>query len=205
MRDIERHSRMLAETSTKEYYRVYTYLCSAVQNFVNDQVDAAMAEKDFFSFPRTQGERADHHQDRISKQDHQASGQDTPWSLSTQSSCTVPSIAWTARPWWRERSSSSKYTQPAVCRNHVCNNRSRFVDFQKVRIKEKSERCCIPRSVDNHAFSGPRRGCRDGSAWRQNLDSGSRFWSINISGAQAESKSRYKGEQAEGVTIGRLS
>merc|ERR1719414_391016 len=53
-----------------------------------------------------------------------------------------------------------KYTQPSVCRNPVCNNRSRFmldinksrfVDFQKVRIQEiQSElpRGCIPRSVD---------------------------------------------------------
>jgi len=53
-----------------------------------------------------------------------------------------------------------KYTQPAVCRNPVCNNRSRFildinksrfVDFQKVRIQEvqaELPRGCIPRSVD---------------------------------------------------------
>ena len=48
MRDIERHSCMLAETSTKEYYRVYTHICSAVQNFVKNQVDAAVAEMDFY-------------------------------------------------------------------------------------------------------------------------------------------------------------
>ncbi len=53
-----------------------------------------------------------------------------------------------------------KYTQPAICRNPVCNNRtrfvldvnrSRFVDFQKVRVQEiQSElpRGCIPRSLD---------------------------------------------------------
>ena len=53
-----------------------------------------------------------------------------------------------------------KYTQPSVCRNPVCNNRSRFVldvakskfvDFQKVRIQEiQSElpRGSIPRSLE---------------------------------------------------------
>ena len=53
-----------------------------------------------------------------------------------------------------------KYTQPSICRNPVCNNRSRFtldvsksrfVDFQKVRIQEiQSElpRGSIPRSLE---------------------------------------------------------
>lgn len=53
-----------------------------------------------------------------------------------------------------------KYTQPVICRNPVCANRrqfilnvdkSRFVDFQKVRIQETQaelQRGCIPRSVD---------------------------------------------------------
>ena len=53
-----------------------------------------------------------------------------------------------------------KYTQPSICRNPVCNNRSRFtldvsksrfVDFQKVRVQEiQSElpRGSIPRSLE---------------------------------------------------------
>lgn len=53
-----------------------------------------------------------------------------------------------------------KYTQPSICRNPVCSNRSRFmlevdksefVDFQKVIVQEtQSElpRGCIPRSVE---------------------------------------------------------
>lgn len=53
-----------------------------------------------------------------------------------------------------------KYTQPAICRNPVCNNRRRFflevdksefVDFQKVIAQEtQSElpRGCIPRSIE---------------------------------------------------------
>ena len=59
-----------------------------------------------------------------------------------------------------------KYTQPSICRNPVCSNRarfmldvnkSRFVDFQKVRIQETQAelpRGCIPRryGCDTHLF-----------------------------------------------------
>lgn len=52
-----------------------------------------------------------------------------------------------------------QYTQPTICRNPVCSNRarflldtnkSRFVDFQKVRIQEvqgELPRGCIPRRL----------------------------------------------------------
>ena len=48
MRDIERHNNMLAETNTKEYYRVYPHLCAVVKKFGKDQVDQAVADKDFY-------------------------------------------------------------------------------------------------------------------------------------------------------------
>ena len=106
-----------------------------------------------------------------------------------------------------------KFTQPAICRNPVCNNRSRFmldlnkskfVDFQKVRIQEvQSElpRGCIPRSVDivlraeavDTAQPGDR--CEFVGSLIVVPDVGA----INLPGAQAETSNRHRGEQAEGV------
>merc|ERR1719504_312046 len=97
-----------------------------------------------------------------------------------------------------------KYTQPAVCRNPVCNNRSRFmldinksrfVDFQKVRIQEvqaELPRGCIPRSVDT-AQPGDR--CDFTGTLIVVPDVGA----LNLPGAQAESGNRHKGEESEGV------
>ena len=49
MRDIQVHNEQLSETITREYYRVYPYLCAAIKNFVKDQVDNAVdASKDFY-------------------------------------------------------------------------------------------------------------------------------------------------------------
>ena len=39
MRDIQVHNEQLSETITREYYRVYPYLCAAIKNFVKDHVD----------------------------------------------------------------------------------------------------------------------------------------------------------------------
>ncbi|CAG2104019.1 unnamed protein product, partial [Medioppia subpectinata] len=64
-----------------------------------------------------------------------------------------------------------KYTLPTICRNTVCANRSkfrlllhksRFVDFQKVRIQELQSdlpRGCIPRSLDIVIRGGDRVEC----------------------------------------------
>ncbi|CAG2163151.1 unnamed protein product [Oppiella nova] len=64
-----------------------------------------------------------------------------------------------------------KYTLPTICRNTVCSNRSkfrlllhksRFVDFQKVRIQELQAdlpRGCIPRSLDIVIRGGDRVEC----------------------------------------------
>ena len=106
-----------------------------------------------------------------------------------------------------------KFTQPTTCRNPVCNNRSRFmldlnkskfVDFQKVRIQEvqaELPRGCIPRSVDivlraeavDTAQPGDR--CEFVGSLIVVPDVGV----INLPGAQAETSNRHRGEQAEGV------
>merc|ERR1719191_1263021 len=106
-----------------------------------------------------------------------------------------------------------KYTQPAICRNPVCNNRtrfeldlnkSRFVDFQKVRIQEvqaELPRGCIPRSVDivlrAEAVETAQPG--DRCEFVGTLIVVPDVGAINLPGAQAETGHRHKGEQSEGV------
>ena len=46
MRDIQVHNEQLSETITREYYRVYPYLCAAIKNFVKDHVDST--DKDLY-------------------------------------------------------------------------------------------------------------------------------------------------------------
>ena len=107
-----------------------------------------------------------------------------------------------------------KYTQPSVCRNPVCNNRSRFtldvsksrfVDFQKVRIQEvQSElpRGSIPRSVEiilrAEAVESAQPG--DRCDFIGTLIVVPDVGSIQMPGASAESGSRHKGgNESEGV------
>merc|ERR1719394_81701 len=97
--------------------------------------------------------------------------------------------------------------------NPVCNNRSRFmldlnksrfVDFQKVRIQEvqaELPRGCIPRSVDiilrAEAVETAQPG--DRCEFVGTLIVVPDVGAINLPGAQAETSNRHKGEQAEGV------
>ena len=48
MRDVQVHNEQLSETITREYYRVYPYLCAAIRNYVKDQVDNSIGDKDFY-------------------------------------------------------------------------------------------------------------------------------------------------------------
>ncbi len=108
-----------------------------------------------------------------------------------------------------------KYTQPAICRNPVCNNRtrflldvnrSRFVDFQKVRVQEiQSElpRGCIPRSLDiilrAEAVESAQPG--DRCDFVGSLVVVPDVAALNLPGARAESGARHKGSdmESEGV------
>ena len=48
MRDVQVHNEQLSETITREYYRVYPYLCAAIRNYVKDQVDNSIGDKDLY-------------------------------------------------------------------------------------------------------------------------------------------------------------
>ena len=106
-----------------------------------------------------------------------------------------------------------KFTQPSICRNPVCNNRSRFtldvaksrfVDFQKVRIQEvQSElpRGSIPRSLEIilRAETVERAQPGDRCDFIGTLIVVPDVGSIQMPGARAESSARHKGNEAEGV------
>jgi len=215
MRDIQMFNESLSETISREYYRVYPSLCLALKNFVKDHVESSHMEKDFYlslidvdtvqkvrdlntikigSLTKITGQVVRTHPV------HPELVQGTFQCMDCQT--VVEGVE-----------QQFKFTQPAICRNPVCNNRSRFmldlnkskfVDFQKVRIQEvQSElpRGCIPRSVDivlraeavDTAQPGDR--CEFVGSLIVVPDVGA----INLPGAQAETSNRHRGEQAEGV------
>ena len=106
-----------------------------------------------------------------------------------------------------------KFTQPSTCRNPVCNNRSRFlldvnksrfVDFQKVRIQEvqaELPRGCIPRAVEIVLRAEAVESCQAGdrAEFTGTLIVVPDVGAINLPGAQAETGNRHKGEESEGV------
>ncbi|XP_060851443.1 DNA replication licensing factor Mcm6 [Rhopalosiphum padi] len=160
--DVEKFNQNLAITILEEYYRVYPALCLAVGNFVIDRTEATGSQQDFFvSFVDVTtrfnvrelttskiGELV-----RISGQvirTHPIHPELVAGHFTCQDCQTdVPNVE-----------QQFKYTQPTICRNPVCANRkrfslnvnkSRFVDFQKIRVQEcQSElpRGSIPRSLE---------------------------------------------------------
>jgi len=215
MLDVERYNTSLHTTILDEYYRVYPYLCAAVKNFVKDHVEAEVEMKDFY----------------LSLVEVNTSSKVR--ELSTQKIGTLTKIQGQVvrtHPVHPELVCGTftcldcqtvvegveqqfKYTQPATCRNPVCNNRtrflldinkSRFVDFQKVRIQEvqaELPRGCIPRAVEivlrAEAVESAQAG--DRAEFTGTLIVVPDVGALNLPGAQAESGNRHKGEESEGV------
>ncbi|XP_050539443.1 DNA replication licensing factor Mcm6 [Daktulosphaira vitifoliae] len=160
--DVEKFNQNLAITILEEYYRVYPALCLAVGNFVIDRTEANGNHQDYFvSFVdvTTRFNVRELTTSRIGEL-VRISGQVIrthpvhPELVSGYFSCLdcqtdIPNVE-----------QQFKYTQPTICRNPVCANRkrfslnvnkSRFVDFQKIRVQEcQSElpRGSIPRSLE---------------------------------------------------------
>jgi len=215
MLDVERYNTSLHHTIVDEYYRVYPYLCAAVKNFVKDHVDAEVETKDFY----------------LSLTEVNASSKVR--ELSTQKIGTLTKIQGQVvrtHPVHPELVMGTftcldcqtvvegveqqfKFTQPSTCRNPVCNNRSRFlldvnksrfVDFQKVRIQEvqaELPRGCIPRAVEIVLRAEAVESCQAGdrAEFTGTLIVVPDVGAINLPGAQAETGNRHKGEESEGV------
>ncbi|KAM4698231.1 DNA replication licensing factor MCM6 [Rhinophrynus dorsalis] len=159
--DLEQFNQQLATTIQEEFYRVYPYLCRAVRAFARDHGNVPQNKEFYVAF-----------QDLPTR--HKIRELTTPrigslLRISGQVVRTHPVhpelvsgtfLCLDCQTIVKDVEQQFKYTQPSICRNPVCANRkrfmldtnkSRFVDFQKVRIQETQAelpRGSIPRSVE---------------------------------------------------------
>ncbi|XP_073490359.1 DNA replication licensing factor MCM6 [Aquarana catesbeiana] len=159
--DLEQFNQQLATTVQEEFFRVYPYLCRAVRSFAKDHGNVPQNKEFYVAF-----------QDLPSR--HKIRELTTPrigslMRISGQVVRTHPVhpelvsgtfLCLDCQTLVKDVEQQFKYTQPSICRNPVCANRrrfmldtnkSRFVDFQKVRIQETQAelpRGSIPRSVE---------------------------------------------------------
>ncbi|XP_076601445.1 DNA replication licensing factor MCM6 [Chaetodon auriga] len=159
--DLEGFNQELATTIQEEYYRVYPFLCRAVRNFARDHGNVPL-NKEFYvaleDLP-TRHKIRELSSMRIGSL-VKISGQVVrthpvhPELVSGTFQCMDCQAVIKDVP------QQFKYSPPTICRNPVCNNRSRFhldthkskfIDFQKVRIQETQAelpRGSIPRSLE---------------------------------------------------------
>ncbi|XP_067108731.1 MCM6 minichromosome maintenance deficient 6, like [Osmerus mordax] len=159
--NIEHFNQQLATTIQEDYYRVYPYLCRAVRHFARDHGNIPPSKEfyvAFSDFPTKQ---------KIRELSTARIG--TLLRISGQVVRTHPVhpelvsgtfLCLDCQSVVKDVEQQFKYTQPSICKNPVCSNRmrfmldtnkSRFVDFQKVRIQETQAelpRGSIPRSVE---------------------------------------------------------
>ncbi|XP_051875843.1 DNA replication licensing factor MCM6 [Pristis pectinata] len=159
--DLEQYNQQLATTIQEEFYRVYPHLCRAVRNFARDHGNIPQ-NKEFYV--AIQDLPARHKIRELT-----AARIGTLLRISGQVVRTHPVhpelvsgtfMCLDCQTVVKDVEQQFKYTQPNICRNPVCANRrrfmldtnkSRFVDFQKVRIQETQAelpRGSIPRSVE---------------------------------------------------------
>jgi len=215
--DLERHNQNLATTAVEQYYRVYPYLCRSVRNFVRDHAEVPVEKEYYLSFVDVPS------RNKIRELTTQKIG--TLVRISGQVVRTHPVhpeltsgtfICQDCQTVIKDVEQQFKYTQPSICRNPVCSNRrsflldtnkSRFVDFQKVRIQEvqaELPRGCIPRSVEVvvRAEAVELAQAGDRCDFTGSLIVVPDVGSLNMPGAKAESSERHAGgrEESEGVT-----
>ncbi|CAH3019119.1 unnamed protein product [Porites evermanni] len=159
--DVESYNSQLSTLIQEEYYRVFPYLCRAVRNFARDRGQVPPTKEFYVSFTDLPTRH------KIRELTSQKIG--TLLRISGQVVRTHPVhpelvtgtfICLDCQTVIKDVEQQFKYTQPTVCRNPVCQNRTRFmldinksryVDFQKVRIQETQAelpRGSIPRSVE---------------------------------------------------------
>uniref|UniRef100_A0A672G1Z9 DNA replication licensing factor MCM6 n=1 Tax=Salarias fasciatus TaxID=181472 RepID=A0A672G1Z9_SALFA len=159
--DLEGFNQELATTIQEMYYRVYPYLCRAVRNFARDHGNVPL-NKEFYVAIKDLPTRH-----KIRELSSMRIG--TLVRISGQVVRTHPVhpelvsgtfLCMDCQSVIKDVPQQFKYSPPTICRNPVCNNRSRFhldthkskfIDFQKVRIQETQAelpRGSIPRSLE---------------------------------------------------------
>lgn len=159
--DIEKHNQNLATAIVEEFYRVYPYICLALKNFVKDHGEVKIDRELFVGFidvPMSLRIR-----DltctkigtliRISGQVVRTHSVHPELVSGTFKCLDCQTVV-------KDVEQQFKFTQPTLCRNPACTNRTRFlldvdksnfVDFQKIRIQETQAelpRGAIPRSME---------------------------------------------------------
>ncbi|CAL8278304.1 unnamed protein product [Lota lota] len=159
--DLEGFNQELATTIQEEYYRVYPFLCCAVRNFARDHGEVPLC-KEFYVAIQDLPTRH-----KIRELSSMRIG--TLVKISGQVVRTHPVhpelvsgsfLCMDCQGLIKDVPQQFKYAPPTICRNPVCNNRARFhldthkskfIDFQKVRIQETQAelpRGSIPRSME---------------------------------------------------------
>ncbi|XP_075127222.1 maternal DNA replication licensing factor mcm6 isoform X1 [Leptodactylus fuscus] len=159
--DIEYYNQQLATTIQEEYYRVYPHLCRAVRNFVR-QIGNVPINKEFYVAFSDLPSRQKIRELSSAKIGSllRISGQVVRTHPVHPELVSGTFLCMDCQSVIKDVEQQFKYTQPTICKNPVCANRrrftldtnkSRFVDFQKVRIQETQAelpRGAIPRSVE---------------------------------------------------------
>ncbi|KAL1132238.1 hypothetical protein AAG570_010195 [Ranatra chinensis] len=159
--DVEKFNQNLATVIVEEFYRVYPYLCRALRNFAKDH-GGVKEEKEFYVGLTDVPTRHKVRELTTTKIGTlvRISGQVVRTHPVHPELVSGTFVCLDCQTVIKEVEQQFKFTQPAICRNSACNNRrrfmldvdkSKFVDFQKVRIQETQAelpRGCIPRSVE---------------------------------------------------------
>ncbi|KAL0271762.1 UNVERIFIED_CONTAM: hypothetical protein PYX00_008757 [Menopon gallinae] len=159
--DVEKYNMEFSVVIIEEYFRVYPYLCRAVAHFVKERGTNKKLKECYVSFTDVPTKH------RVRELTMEKLG--TLVRITGQVVRTHPVhpeltqgtfLCLECQNVIKNVEQQFKYTQPAICRNAVCNNRRRFllevdksefVDFQKIIVQEtQSElpRGCIPRSLE---------------------------------------------------------
>ncbi|KAF2985058.1 hypothetical protein EK904_012657 [Melospiza melodia maxima] len=159
--DLEQFNQQLSTTIQEEFYRVYPYLCRATKAFARDHGNVP-ANKDFYVAFQDLPTRHKIRELTSAKIGSllRISGQVVRTHPVHPELVSGTFLCLDCQTVIKDVEQQFKYTQPNICRNPVCANRrrflldtnkSRFVDFQKVRIQETQgelPRGSIPRSLE---------------------------------------------------------
>ncbi|XP_067406010.1 DNA replication licensing factor MCM6 [Emydura macquarii macquarii] len=159
--DLEQFNQQLSTTVQEEFYRVYPYLCRAVKTFARDHGNVPPYKDFYVAFQDlpTRHKIRELTSARIGSL-MRISGQVVRTHPVHPELVSGTFLCLDCQTVIKDVEQQFKYTQPNICRNPVCANRrrflldtnkSRFVDFQKVRIQETQAelpRGSIPRSVE---------------------------------------------------------
>lgn len=159
--DLEGFNQELATTIQEEYYRVYPYLCRAVRNFARDHGNVPLNKEFYMAIEDlpTRHKIRELSSMRIGSL-VRISGQVVRTHPVHPELVSGTFLCLDCQAVIKDVSQQFKYSPPTICRNPVCNNRSRFhldthkskfIDFQKVRIQETQAELphgSIPRSLE---------------------------------------------------------